>query len=144
MESKTMKTNGDIVRQFIEHVINRGEIDVLDQFFWEEMVEQAPFPAQGQGIEGWKDVLRGLKAAFPDMHWTIEEQIAEGDKVLSRFEWPGTHSGPFLGVPATHRAVKTWGMVIDRFEGGRIKDTRIIMDTLALMVQLGVIPKPNE
>jgi steroid delta-isomerase-like uncharacterized protein len=144
MESKTMKTHCDIVRQFIEQVINRGEIDAVDQFFWENMVEQVPFPGQGPGIEGLKDVLRGLKAAFPDMHWTIEEQIAEGDKVLSRFAWTGTHSGPFLGVPATHRPVKNWGMVIDRFEGERIKDTRIIMDTLGLMVQLGVIPKPNE
>lgn len=139
-----MKTHCDIVRQFIEHVINRGQIDAADQFFWEDMVEQVPFPGQGPGIEGLKDVLRGLKAAFPDMHWTIEEQIAEGDKVLSRFEWTGTHSGPFLGVPATNRAVKVWGMVIDRFESGKIKDTRIIMDTLGLMMQLGVIPKPNE
>jgi steroid delta-isomerase-like uncharacterized protein len=139
-----MKTHCDIVRQFIEQVINRGEIDAVDQFFWENMVEQVPFPGQGPGIEGLKGVLRGLKAAFPDMHWTIEEQIAEGDKVLSRFEWTGTHSGLFLGVPATRRPVKVWGMVIDRFESGRIRDTRIIMDTLGLMVQLGVIPKPNE
>jgi steroid delta-isomerase-like uncharacterized protein len=138
-----MNTHCAIVREFIEHVINRGKIDAIDQFFWETMVEQVPFPGQGPGIEGLKGVLRGLRAAFPDMHWTIEEQIAEGDKVLSRFDWTGTHSGPFLGVPATHRPVKVWGMVIDRFESGKIKDTRIIMDTLGLMVQLGVIPKPN-
>jgi steroid delta-isomerase-like uncharacterized protein len=144
MESKAMKTHCDVVRQFIERVINGGDIDAVDQFFWENMVEQVPFPGQGPGIEGLKDVLRGLKAAFPDMHWTIEEQIAEGDRVLTRFEWTGNHSGPFLGVPATHRLVKVWGMVIDRFESGKIKDTRIIMDTLGLMVQLGVIPRPNE
>jgi hypothetical protein len=77
------------------------------------------------------------------MHWTIDEQISEGDKVLTRFEWTGTHRGPFLGVPATHRPVKVWGMVIDRFESGKIQDTRIIMDTLGLMMQLGVIPKPD-
>jgi steroid delta-isomerase-like uncharacterized protein len=139
-----MHTKGDVVRKFIEDVINRGEIDAAEQFFWEDMVEQVPFPGQGPGIEGLKGVLRGLKAAFPDMHWTIEEQIAEGDKVLSRFEWTGTHDGPFLGVAATHRPVKVWGMVIDRFEGEKIKATRIIMDTLGLMVQLGVIPGPTE
>jgi steroid delta-isomerase-like uncharacterized protein len=137
-------TNRDIVRQFIEQVINRGEIDSTDQFFWDDMIEQVPFPGQGPGIEGLKSVLRGLRAAFPDMQWTIEEQIAEGDKVLTRFDWTGTHSGPFLGVPATQRLVRVWGMVIDRFEGAKIKDTRIIMDTLGLMMQLGVIPKPNE
>jgi predicted ester cyclase len=82
-----MQTKCDVVRQFIEEVINRGKIDATEQFFWDDMVEQVPLPGQGPGIEGLKGVLRGLKAAFPDMHWTIEEQIAEGDKVLSRFEW---------------------------------------------------------
>jgi steroid delta-isomerase-like uncharacterized protein len=139
-----MQTKCDVVRQFIEEVINRGKIDAAEQFFWDDMVEQVPLPGQGPGIEGLKGVLRGLKAAFPDMHWTIEEQIAEGDKVLSRFEWTGTHDGPFLGVAATHRSVKVWGMVLDRFEGGKIKATRIIMDTLGLMGQLGVIPGPVE
>jgi len=138
-----MQTNCSIVRQFIEDVINKGEIDGVGRFFREDMVEQVPFPGQGPGIEGLKDVLRGLRTAFPDMHWTIEEQIAEEAKVLTRFEWTGTHGGPFLGVPATHRPVKVWGMVIDRFESGKIKDTRIIMDTLGLMVQLGVLPGPN-
>jgi len=87
-------------------------------------------------------VLRGLRAAFPDMHWTIQEQIAQGDKVLTRFEWTGTHRGAFLGVPATDRAVRVWGMVIDRLEGGKIKETRILMDTLGLMMQLGVVAPP--
>ena len=138
-----MQSNANIVRQFIEKVLNRGEIDAAGQFFWEDMVEQVPLPGQGPGLEGLKEALRGLRAAFPDMHWTIHEQIAEGDKILSRFEWTGMHRGPFLGVPATGRPVKVWGMVIDRFEGGKIKDTRIIMDTLGLMVQLGVVPAPN-
>ncbi len=138
-----LKTNCSVVSGFIEGVINRGDIDSAGQFFWEDMVEQVPFPGQRPGIEGLKDVLRGLRAAFPDMHWTIEEQIAEGDKVVSRFEWTGTHLGPFLGVPATHRPVTVWGMVIDRLEYGRIKDTRLIMDTLGLMVQLGAVHPPN-
>ena len=102
-----------------------------------------PLPGQGPGLGGLRDVLRGMRAAFPDMHWTVEEQIAEGDKVATRFEWTGTHRGEFLGVPATGRAVKVWGVVIDRLEGGKIKDTRIIMDSLGLMTQLGVFPPPK-
>jgi predicted ester cyclase len=70
------------------------------------------------------------------------DQIVGGDKVLSRFEWTGTHRGEFLGVPATGRPVKVWGMVVDRLVDGRIKETRIIMDTLGLMMQLGAIPPP--
>ena len=138
-----MQSNGNVVRRFIEEVLNQGEIDAAGQFFWEDMVVQVPLPGQGPGLEGLKNVLRGLRAAFPDMHWTINEQIAEGDKVLSRFEWTGTHRGTFLGVPATDRPVTVWGMVVDRLEGGKIKDTRIIMDTLGLMVQLGVVPPPK-
>lgn len=138
-----MQRNSDVVCRFIEEVLNQGRVDAAGRFFWEDIVEQVPFPGQGPGLAGLKDVLRGMRAAFPDMHWTVQEQIAEGDKVLSRFEWTGTHRGTFLGVPATDRPVTVWGMVIDRFEGGKIKDTRIIMDTLGLMRQLGVVPPPK-
>ena len=138
-----MVSNSEIVRQFIEKVLNQGEVDAAGEFFWEDMVEQVPLPGQGPGVEGLKDALRGLMAAFPDMRWTVQEQIAEGAKVVSRFEWTGTHRGTFLGVPATDRSVTVWGMAIDRLDGGKIRDTRIIMDTLGLMVQLGVVPPPK-
>jgi steroid delta-isomerase-like uncharacterized protein len=134
-----MENNSAIIRRFIEKVLNHGDIEASGEFFWEDMVEQVPLPGQGPGLAGLKDVLRGLRAAFPDMHWKIEEQICEGEKVLTRFEWTGTHRGTFLGVPATGKPVKVWGMVIDRLERGKIKDTRIIMDTLGLMMQLGVV-----
>ena len=79
-------------------------MDSAGQFFWEDRVEQVPLPSQGPGLQGLKDVLRGLRAVFPDMHWSVEEQIADGDKVLSRFEWTGTHRGEFLG--ARHGAAR--------------------------------------
>ena len=139
-----MQNNKDVVYRFIEEVLNQGNIEAVGEFFWEDMVEQVPLPGQGPGLKGLKDVLRGLRAAFPDMHWTIQEQIAEGDKVLSRFEWTGTHRGTFLGVAGTNRSLTVWGMVIDRLEGGKIKDTRIIMDTLGLIMQMGVVSPPSE
>jgi len=135
-----VQENSAIVRSFIEETINQGHIDSASRFVWDDVVEQVPFPGQGPGIEGLKDVLRGMRAAFPDMHWSVAEQIAEGDKVLTRFEWTGTHRGAFLGVPATGRPVKVWGMVIDRLVDGRIKETRILMDALGMMMQLGVFP----
>lgn len=137
-----MHDNSAIVRGFIEECINRGQIESAGRYFWEDMVEQVPFPGQGPGVEGLKDVLRGMLAGFPDMRFAVEEQISDVDKVLSRFEWTGTHRGAFLGVPATGRPVKVWGMVIDRLVDGRIKETRILMDTLGLMMQLGAIPPP--
>ena len=138
-----MRDNSKMVLRFVEEVLNQGNIDSTEQFFREDMVEQVPFPGQGPGLEGLKDVLRGMRAGFPDMHWSVEEQMTEGDKVLTRFEWTGTHRAEFLGVPATGRPVKVWGMVIDRFQDGKIKDTRLLMDTLGLMMQLGVLPPPK-
>ena len=129
-------SNSAVVNRFIEGGINLGKIDSIAQFVWEDVVEQVPLPGQGSGLEGLKDVLRGMRSAFPDLHFSVEEQIAEGDKVLTRFEWTGTHRSDFLGVPATGRSVKVWGTVLDRLQDGRIKDTRIIMDVFGLMMQL--------
>jgi steroid delta-isomerase-like uncharacterized protein len=136
--------NPAIVRHFIEEVINQGRFDSASQFVWEDVVEQVPLPGQGPGLEGLNDILRGMRSAFPDLHFSVEEQITEGDKVLTRFEWTGTHHGAFIGIPPTGRPVKVWGMVIDRLESGRIKDTRILMDMLGLMIQLGVFPTPKN
>lgn len=137
-----MQHNKDIIRRFIDVTLNRGDVEAAGQFVCEDVVEQVPFPGQGPGLEGLKDVLRGLREAFADLHWTVHEQIAEGDKVVTRFEWTGTHRGPFFGIPATGRPVRVWGMVIDRLDGGRIKETRILMDGLGLMGQLGLFPPP--
>ena len=95
-----MQDNSTIIRNFIEETINQGQIDSAVQFVWEDVVEQVPFPGQGPGLEGLKDILRGMRAGFPDLHFSVEEQIAEGDKVLTRFEWTGTHRGE--SVSYTH------------------------------------------
>ena len=97
-------------------------------------------PGQGPGLEKISVACSG----FPDIVFSMQEQIAEDDKVASRFEWTGTHQGEFLGIPATGRPVRVWGIVIDRLLDGRIKDTRIIMDTLGMMGQLGVLPPPSS
>ena len=138
-----MIDNAVIVRNFIDQVLNQGNIDQAGRYVWEDVVEQVPLPGQGPGLSGLQDVLRGMKAAFPDMHWKIEEQISEGDRVMSRFTWTGTHRGPFLGIPPTGRQVSVWGVAIDRLVDSRIKQTRIIMDTLGMMAQMGVISPPG-
>jgi steroid delta-isomerase-like uncharacterized protein len=132
--------NASIVRRFADEVITQGKIESAAEYVWEDVVEQVPLPGQGPGLDGLKDVLRSMRTGFPDIIFSIKEQITEGDKVASRFEWTGTHKGEFLGVPATGRHVRVWGIVIDRLEDARIRDTRIIMDTLGLMAQLGALP----
>jgi len=137
------QTNATIVRRFTEEVITKGKIDAAAQFVWEDVVEQVPLPGQRPGLEGLKDILRYMRSGFPDIDFSVKEQISEGDKVASRFEWTGTHQGEFMGVPATGKPVRVWGIVIDRLEDVRIKDTRIIMDTLGLMMQLGAVAPPG-
>jgi steroid delta-isomerase-like uncharacterized protein len=132
--------NSAIIRRFVDEVINQGKMGSAEEFVWEDVVEQVPLPGQGPGLEGLKDVLRGMRSAFPDIDFSSKEQVCEGDKVVSRFEWTGTHKAEFMGVPATGRQVRVWGVVIDRLEAGRIKDTRILMDALGLMMQLGTLP----
>jgi len=132
--------NATIVRSFVDEVITRGNIEAAAQYVWEDVVERVPLPGQGSGLDGLKDIIRAMRAGFPDIVFSIQEQIAEHDKVASRFEWTGTHEGAFLGIPATGRHVRVWGIAFDRLEDGRIKDTRVIMDSLGIMAQLGVLP----
>jgi steroid delta-isomerase-like uncharacterized protein len=134
--------NKEAIRAFIEEVINRGRFERMNDLVKEDFIELAPFPGQQQGREGLRAVLMQMKSAFPDIHWVVLEMISEGDKVVTRFTWSGTHRDTFLGIPATGRSVEVKGTVIDRLEAGKMADSRILMDTLGLMQQLGVLPAP--
>lgn len=134
--------NKEVIRTFIEEVINQNRLDRADDLVQEAFVELDPLPGQQQGREGLKAILAYMRTAFPDIHWTIHEMVSEGDKVVSRFHWTGTHQAPFVGIPATGKSVLVNGVVIDRLDQGRMADSRILMDTLSLMQQLGVIPAP--
>jgi steroid delta-isomerase-like uncharacterized protein len=134
--------NKKVVAAFVEDVINQGRLDRADHLVALDFVELDPLPGQQQGREGLKDVIRGMRAAFPDLHWVLDEVVAEGDKVVSRFTWKGTHRATFLGIPSTDRKVTVKGVVIDRLVDGKMADSRILMDSLGLMQQLGVLPMP--
>src|SRR6202012_5579308 len=86
-EVKMSLDNAEIVRRFVDEVITAGKIDSAARYVWEDVVEQAPLAGQGPGLEGLKDILRALRVGFPDIVFSIKEQIAEGDRVASRFEW---------------------------------------------------------
>lgn len=131
-----MKRRSAVIREFIERVLNQGDIEATTNYFWPDVVEEVPLPGQGPGLAGLKEVLRGLRTSFPDLKWVVEEQIEEGDTVVTRFTWTGTHQGPFLGISPTGRFVSVWGMVIDHFRGEKVASTRIIMDSLGLVTQL--------
>jgi len=129
-----------VLGRFIEEVINQGNLDAADEIVEENFVELDPLPGQRQGREGLKEVIGMMRAGFPDIHWVADETIAAGEKVVTRFTWTGTHHGAFLGIPPTGRKVTVKGVVIDRLFGGKMADSRIMMDTLGMMQQLGVVP----
>jgi steroid delta-isomerase-like uncharacterized protein len=129
-----------VIARFLEEVINQGRLELADELVAADFVELDPLPGQRQGREGLKEVIGMMRVAFPDIHWTANETVASGDKVVTRFIWTGTHRGTFFGVPATGRSVSVKGVVFDRLVGGKMTDSRILMDNLTMMQQLGVIP----
>jgi steroid delta-isomerase-like uncharacterized protein len=136
--------NKEIIRAFMEEVLNQGRFERMNDLVKEDFIELDPLPGQQAGREGLKAVLMQMKSAFPDIHWVIQETISEGDKVVTRFTWSGTHRNTFLGIPATGKPVEVKGVVIDRLEAGKMADSRILMDTLGLMQQLGILPAPGS
>lgn len=132
-----MTNNASVVRQFVDEILNGGDFDGAGRLMWEDVVQHVLFPGQAPGLSGFQDMMRDARVAFPDIRWSVEEQLTEGERVLTRFVWTGTHRGPFLGLDPTGRRVTVWGMVIDRVVDGRIKETRFLMDTLGLITQLG-------
>jgi steroid delta-isomerase-like uncharacterized protein len=144
-EATNMSTIDDknVIRMFIEDVINQGRLERADDMVIDDFVELDPLPGQAQGREGRKDVIRQIRCAFPDIYWTVDEMIAEDEKVFTRFTWSGTHQGAFLGVPATGRRITVKGMVIDRLAAGRMADSGMLLDTLGMLQQLGALPPPT-
>jgi predicted ester cyclase len=136
----TPEANKQFIQRFMDEVINAHDLAAIDRFVPPDFLEHVPFPGQGPGREGLRYAIGLFLAAFPDIRWRTEQQVAEGDTVVSRFTWTGTHRGPFLGVAPTHRRVQVWGVVIDIVRNGLLAESRIIMDTLGLMQQLGASP----
>jgi len=134
-----MTGNKAVVSMFVEEVINQGRLERADDLVAVDFVELDPLGGQRQGREGLKEVIGQMRSAFPDIYWVLDEMVAEDDKVFSRFTWSGTHRGAFLGIPATGRDVRVTGMVIDRVADGKMAESRILMDRLSLMQQMGVI-----
>src|SRR6476620_6386225 len=133
--------NKIVITRFVAEVINQGHLQRADDLVAVDFLELDPLPGQRQGREGLKQVIGAFRTAFPDIHWVIEEMIGEGEKVFSRFTWEGTHRGEFFGIPTTGKQIKVKGMVVDRVVAGKMVESRILMDGLSMMTQLGVIPE---
>jgi steroid delta-isomerase-like uncharacterized protein len=134
----SVERNKEIARTTVEEAFLGGNLDVIDQYVADNFVDHAAPPGLPPGREGVKQLFTMLRAAFPDLQATIDDVIAEGDKVVHRSTASGTHRGEFMGIPPTNKRA-TWGEIhILRFENGRIAEHWGQMDMAGMMQQLGV------
>ncbi len=135
--------NKAVVRRLIDAFWNAGQTAVFDEVFAPDYVDHNPVPGQSPDREGFRQFAGVLRTALPDMHSTVDDLVAEGDRVAWRYSLQATHTGPLLGVPATGKPITMTGISIDRFAGGQIVERWSQLDTLGLLSQLGAVSVPG-
>ncbi len=136
--------NKALIRRIIEEIWNKGDLEAVDRYFAPDYVDHAPLPGQAPGAEGYKQAAAAMREAFPDLRLTLEDILAEGDKVAFRYTMEGTHQGDFMGMPPTGKPFSVGGMIIGRIAEGKGVERWANLDTLGLMQQLGAIPSPEQ
>jgi steroid delta-isomerase-like uncharacterized protein len=136
--------NKEMVRRSIEDVWNQGRFEVVDDYVSSDLViHGSTATGEVHGADGVRTYFGALRAAFPDLHFTIKDQVAEGDRVVTRWIGSGTHHGEFQGMPPTGKSAQISGIDIDRVVDGKIVECWSSFDELGLMMQLGLIPSPE-
>ena len=126
-------------------VFEQGNIDLLDELLAPDYTNHSPAtPDLPTGPEGVKAVVSMFRSGMPDLRVVVEDMIAEGDKVATRYTLEGTHEGELFGVPPTGRRLSIKSITVERVSDGRIRDHWRITDTLDMMQQLGAIPTPEH
>jgi steroid delta-isomerase-like uncharacterized protein len=133
------EANKSIAREFFA-ALSRRDVDAAVALLADDYVGYQPGAPAPLGREAVGPLLNALLAAFPDFQSTVEDQIAEGDKVVNRFTASGTQQGEFFGIPATGRHVTYSGIEILRFAGGKIAENHTSYDQLGMLRQLGAVP----
>ncbi len=135
--------NAMLVRRAIEEIWNRGNYAALNDIVAADIVVHAATPGEEiHGPEGIKRFYGMLRTAFPDLRFTVEDQIAEGDRVVTRWTATGTHDGEFQGIPPTGKQVRLTGIDIDRLADGKVVECWPEVNEVGLLRQLGALPAP--
>lgn len=130
-------------RRYVEEVGNEGNFELVDEIFDRYLAHQSDGSTLERGPEDVKRFMGEFKGAFPDFHTTIEDQVAEGDKVVTRWRARGTHEGEFRGIAPTGNEIEITGIGIFRFSGGKVVESWDNFDQLGMMRQLGAISSPG-
>jgi steroid delta-isomerase-like uncharacterized protein len=143
--SVSAEANKALVRRSFEEVFNQGNLDAVEEIFAPDYVLHDPTsPEEIRGTEGMRRYVSMYRSAFPDTEITIEDQLAEGDTVATRWTARGTHQGELMGVQPSGNRVEVMGVTISRIEGGKIVEDWDIYDALGMMQQIGAIPEPGQ
>jgi steroid delta-isomerase-like uncharacterized protein len=133
--------NKTFYRRFIKQVFNEGRLDLVDGLLSPSYVFHDAPPGTPPGPEGIKQIVSTFRAAFPDLEITVDDLVAEGDKVSARTTMRGTHRGVFLGFPGTGKAVTMTGLTMVRIVDGSLVESWVKNDVMGLMRQLGAGPQ---
>jgi steroid delta-isomerase-like uncharacterized protein len=136
--------NRALAQRFYAEIWNKGNLDAVADLLSGDFVDHAAPPGFPPGQEGAKQVFMMYRGAFPDFHLSVEDVIAEGDKVVARWVTQGTHQGELMGIPPTGKRVTVTGIDEFRIAGGKIAEHWAEFDMLGLMQQLGVAPAPGQ
>jgi steroid delta-isomerase-like uncharacterized protein len=136
-----LEANKAIASRIIEEIYNQGRLETADELVSPGYVgHDAARPAPILGSSGIKESASGYRMAFPDMTLSIAEQVAEGDRVVTRWEAHGTHEGDIFGVTPTGKQVTVTGITVDRYSDGKLIESWTNWDALGLLTQLGAVP----
>jgi steroid delta-isomerase-like uncharacterized protein len=138
---ETTERNKELYRDFIAEIFNRGRFERLNEFLTADYVNHDAPPGSAPGRDGIREVVTMFRGAFPDLKVTIDDQIAEDDKVSSLATTTGTHRGPIFGIQPTGQAIAMKGVTMVRIAHGRLAESWVKNDLLSLMTQLGAGPK---
>jgi steroid delta-isomerase-like uncharacterized protein len=137
--------NKDLVRGWWDALNQGNAVDVVEEFYAADYVLHDPTqPEPVRGVEGVRAFISGIASGFPDMQCTIEDLLADGDKVVQRLTVRGTQQGEFQGMPPSGKAVEIWLMVISRIANNKIAEEWQLVDSFTLLQQLGAVPAPGE
>ena len=130
-----------LIRRVVEEVYNGSKLDVVDEVVSSDfLIHAGAHDIRGAGAA--RQYVTSLHEAFPDIHFTIDDQFADGDRVATRWTARGTHSGMFQGIPPTGKEIRMTAIDIDRVANGKIVECWTSVDELGLLQQLGVVPEP--
>ena len=132
--------NKATIRRYVAEAWNKGNVTIMDELMAPNYARYMAFSASPLNREGQKQRILGFRRAFPDIQLTIEDMVAEGDKVTFRLTLRGTHQGEFQGRPPTGKQIAVGAVDIARFEQGKIVEQWGQTDMLGLLQQLGAIP----